>query len=159
MVRKADLNNAGDRKAISDLTQAYASDPQGGGNPLPQEKIEALPEMLANHPGAHVLLAFDANRPVGIANCVMTFSSFRAVPLLNLHDFCVISDYRGKGVASQLMQGVEQTAKDLGCGGISLEVNMTNHHARDIYHHQGFKGAREDAESDCTLFCTKEISG
>src|SRR4029434_8159590 len=83
--------------------------------PLSAEARANLIPGLVKHGGARVYLAFEENEPVGLALCFVGFSSFRAKPLINIHDIAVRPQVRGRGIGRQLLSAVEQDARTLGC--------------------------------------------
>jgi GNAT superfamily N-acetyltransferase len=137
-IRQANLHDAADCSRLIDVLDSYASDPIGLGEPLSPEVRARLPEGLRNHPTTLVLLAFVAERPVGIAICFLGFSSFKARPLINIHDLAVIPEWRGKGVGRALLAAVEAQAVARGCCKLTLEVQDHNRRARALYEHVGF---------------------
>ncbi|MGD9636003.1 MAG: hypothetical protein AB7U97_22170, partial [Pirellulales bacterium] len=92
IVVEADLDRPEHQQAIRDMLDAYSRDPMGNGRPLPPDVLERLVPELRNHPTAVVLLAYDGERPVGIATCFEGLSTFVARRLLNLHDLAVIPE-------------------------------------------------------------------
>ena len=134
-----------------DLLDAYARDPMGAGQPLPATVRERLATDLPRHPGAHCLLARDGGAAVGFATCFLGYSTFRARPLLNIHDIAVLPEWRGRAVARNLLAAVEDLGLELGCCKITLEVREDNPRARRIYEHAGFVSAQ------CSLFMEKPL--
>src|SRR5206468_8260852 len=94
----ADLNNPSHRLAIVDLLDMYCRDQFGDGKPLSAEARENLLPGLMKHGGARVFLAYDGDTPIGVAICMIGFSSFRGKPLINIHDIAVRPETRGKGI-------------------------------------------------------------
>lgn len=157
VVRKADLTRQTDREAVVAMTQAYARDPQGRGSEIESEVARRLPGFLAAHPAALVFLAYDGDEAIGIATCALSFSTFRASPILNIHDLSVRADRRGEGIARRLFEAVEAEARGLDCCRISLEVGATNEHARNVYAAWGFRGARELDPQGVKYFCELDL--
>jgi ribosomal protein S18 acetylase RimI-like enzyme len=156
-IREADLNDEADGFAIVDVLDSYARDPFGGGKPLPTSVRESLIEGLRDHPTTVVLLAFDRKKPIGLATCFLGFSTFQARPLLNLHDFAVVPEYRGKRVGKSLMQAVEEAAHQRGCCKLTLEVLDDNERAIKLYEGFGFSNYSL-GDSPSTRFLTKSLS-
>ncbi len=102
-IREADLADEADGKIVLSLLNAYAADPMGS---TKARLISALRQV----PGRLVLLAFRGVDAVGIAVCFSGFSTFRAQPLLNVHDLSVLPDYRGHGIGVALLAAVEAEA-------------------------------------------------
>ena len=128
------------------LVDAYARDPMGGGAGLAPDvraRLGAdLRERIARG-SALVLLAERGGEPVGVAICFVGYSTFRARPLLNLHDLAVLPAARGAGVGHALLDAVAARARALGCCKVTLEVREDNAVARGLYASAGFvEGAR-----------------
>ena len=127
-----------------DVLDSYASDPRGGGVPLTRDVRSRLIPMLRAHPTTLVLLAYDGNEPVGLSPVGLSIgfwgiSSFRAMPLLNIHDLAVVPAWRGKGVGRALLAAAEQRARERGCCKLTLEVQEDNTPARTLYERFGFQ--------------------
>ena len=137
-VREADYADERDAEGILDVLDSYASAPVGGGQPLAPDVRERLIPMLRQHPTSLVLLAFVDDEPVGIAVCFFGLSSFRARPLLNIHDLAVLPQYHGQGVGQALLKAVEERARRKGCCKLTLEVLDDNARARELYRRFGF---------------------
>lgn len=134
---KGDLTNPGHCKAIVDATDAYARDPMGLNNPLPDQARERLIEELKKFPCNLHLIAFMNSELAGIANCIFSFSTFYAAKVLNIHDLSVNPTFRGKGIGNALLGAVEKEAKDENCCKITLEVREDNR-AKNLYERFGF---------------------
>lgn len=156
-VRVADLSDPVQAADFVDLLDAYARDPMGGGQPLPEEVKRRLPEQARAFPGFLVLLAYDGDRAIGIANAVPGFSTFAARPLLNLHDIAVLPDYRGRGVARALLAALEAEARRRGCCKLTLEVLGGNLAAQEAYRRFGFRPYALDPEAGEARFWHKSL--
>lgn len=135
---QADLANPRHAAAVITVVNSYASDPVGGGKPLPADVRQRLVPALRAHPTTSVLLAFAGDEPIGIAVCFFGLSTFKARPLLNIHDLAVVPGYRGKGVGRALLSAVEEQARRNGCCKLTLEVQDDNGRARALYQSFGF---------------------
>jgi len=138
-IREADLAAAADAAAIVMVLDSYATDPIGGGRPLASDVRERVVPALRDHPTALVLLAFVGREPAGIAVGFFGLSTFRARPLLNIHDLAVIPRYRGSGVGTALLHAAEKRALGRGCCKLTLEVREDNAPARALYARFGFE--------------------
>jgi GNAT superfamily N-acetyltransferase len=107
------------------------------GEPLADEILANLPAALKGHGNAIAVLAFADDAPVGLATCIVSFSTFAAKPILNLHDIVVRDKFRGLGIGRSLMQEVEAEARRRGCCKVTLEV-ADNNPARRLYEREGF---------------------
>lgn len=137
-VRQADFASPVHRAAIVDVLDSYAGDPVGGGEPLARDVRERLVPSLRDHPTALVLLAFADQRAVGIAVCFYGFSTFKARPLLNIHDLAILPAYRGQGIGRGLLDAAEVHARRRECCKLTLEVQDDNRRARALYEAFGF---------------------
>src|SRR4026207_1703760 len=104
------------------MTAAYALDTMGNGAPPPDEVMTRLILAAREHPTTIIFLAYFDDRAVGIATCFLGFSTFAARPLINIHDFAVLPEYRGRGIGQALMREVERSARERECSKIALEV-------------------------------------
>ena len=154
-VRLADLHDAQDARWVVELLDMYCRDEFGDGVPLSARARENLIPGLIKHGGARVFLAFadEHAEPLGLAICLMGFSSFRGAPLINIHDIAVSPAARGKGIGTALLQAVEAEARSLGCCRISLEVRSDNSRAKKLYKQVGF-----EADEPETWFWKKHLA-
>jgi GNAT superfamily N-acetyltransferase len=157
-VRPASLSDPADAAAIVHLIDAYARDPRGGGTPLPAAVRERLAPGLAAHPTAHAWLAFEDGTAIGVCVGFLGYSTFQAMPLLNIHDVAVLPEHRGRGVGRALLAAAEQTAGAAGCCKLTLEVQDDNPPARRLYERLGFRDVRYGG-SGPTRFLAKPLIG
>jgi len=134
----ADFGNAAHCTGIIEVLDSYAADPVGGGEALAADVRDRLVPALRDHPTALVLLAVAQGCPVGIAVCFLGFSTFRARPLLNIHDLAVLPEWRGRGVGRSLLAAAEDRARRRGCCRLTLEVQDDNGRALALYGSFGF---------------------
>jgi ribosomal protein S18 acetylase RimI-like enzyme len=159
-IQLADFANRSDLRDFLELLDGYARDPMGGGRPLPGEvKMRVIPDLKARmlRGDALVLIARRAEKPIGLAVCLASYSTFRGMPVLNLHDLAVVPDERGKGVAKKLLEAVEDAARARNCCKITLEVREDNAHARRIYERNGFVDYAPADERVRTLFLERKL--
>lgn len=136
--RLANLDSPEDAHIIVSLVNDYAQDPMGGGKPLPQNVLDEMVPGMRRQPGTLVVIAEIGGQAVGLANCFTAYSTFRAKPLVNVHDLCVRHDWRGQGVGRALLEAVADEAERRGCCKVTLEVRDDNP-ARRLYERAGFK--------------------
>lgn len=154
---EADVHCNAHQRAILSLVNAYSMDAMGDGRPLSDDAKCNLLRGLRDHPTTLIFLAYDAEQPIGIAICFRGFSTFAARPLVNIHDFAVLPEYRGHGVGRGLLQAVEKKARELGCCKLTLEVQENNLKARQVYEAAGFTRAMHQKEAGECLFLSKRI--
>ncbi len=137
-VTPADLRRPDHAAALVEIIDSYARGPGGQNAPLSPQARQDMAAGLLEQPHSLVLLAWDGEEGVGAAVCFFGFSTFAARPLLNLHDFAVRPEWRGRGVGSALLDAVEERARARGCCKITLEVHDTNDRAKALYERRGF---------------------
>jgi ribosomal protein S18 acetylase RimI-like enzyme len=152
-VREADFDDRRDAEGFLEVLDSYARAPVGGGKPLPPDVRERVVPMLRAHPTSLVLLALVADEPVGVAVCFFGLSTFRARPLLNIHDLAVLPEHQGKGVGPALLAAVEEHARRRGCCKLTLEVRDDNTRARRVYRRFGF----DDYDLGQARFLVKQL--
>lgn len=129
----------------------------GGGTELNQFAKENLITALKNRPHTYIVLIFVDDKPAALANCFEGFSTFMAQPLLNIHDFAVAPEFRGRGLAKKLMSKIEEVARSLGCCKITLEVLEGNKIAQAAYKSSGFAGYELDPNMGKAMFWQKKL--
>jgi ribosomal protein S18 acetylase RimI-like enzyme len=139
-VVQADLNLPQHQRAVAELTSMYAADEMGSGAPLAPDILNRLIPGLREHPTTIIFLAYNGEKPVGIANCFLGFSTFAAKPLINIHDLAVVPECRGQHVGRALLEAVATHARKLGCAKVTLEVQENNFRAQAAYKSAGFTG-------------------
>ena len=87
---------------------------------------------------ARVLVADagDADHPdiVGYGLLLLRANSVTA----RIYSLAIAKDWRGKGLGTQLLAGLENLAMDAGCMRMRLEVRVTNETARNLYERHGY---------------------
>ncbi|THF60756.1 GNAT family N-acetyltransferase [Pseudothauera nasutitermitis] len=141
--------------ALVALLDHYAHDPMGGGEGLEPAVLDALPARLAERTDFISFLAYANKTPVGLINCFEGFSTFKARPLLNVHDIVVHADWRGCGVGQALLAAAEQAARTRGCCKLTLEVLSNNQRALAAYERAGFAPYVLDPAAGQALFLQK----
>lgn len=154
-VRQADYGHPSDAAAVVALLDAYASDPAGGGEPLPDFVKANLVRELAARPQAYSVLAFDGDLPVGLVNCIEGFSSFKCKPLVNVHDVAVLASHRGRGIAEAMLAEAERIAVERGAVKMTLEVLSGNVPAVKLYRRIGYEGYQLDPAMGSAQFMQK----
>ena len=135
---EGDLDRTDHARAFLRLLNAYVLDEMGGGPPLMGEKAGRLIAELRRFPTKLILFAKNNDSLIGMTVSFVGYSTFKACPLLNVHDFIVLAGYRGCGVGRKLMEATEAKARELGCGKMTLEVRHDNEKARQLYTSMGY---------------------
>lgn len=154
-VVRADYRNDEHAAIIVQLLDEYARDPAGGAAPLSDDVKARLVPALAVCSSAHSFIAFAGDAAVGLLNGFETLSTFRALPLFNIHDVVVSQHWRRRGIAQQLFAAAERFARERGCCKLTLEVLAGNSGARDLYRRLGFSDYNLLSEMGSALFLQK----
>jgi ribosomal protein S18 acetylase RimI-like enzyme len=154
---QANLDEVSHASALLELLDHYARDPMGGGQGLSEYVLENLLAELKKRDDLLVVLAFHGPRPAGLVNCFEGFSTFKAKPLMNIHDVVVHSDYRGQGLSTRMREKVEQLARQRNCCKLTLEVLQGNRVAQGAYRKAGFSGYQLDPAMGQALFWEKSL--
>jgi ribosomal protein S18 acetylase RimI-like enzyme len=157
-ILKADLLNETHAKATIELLNHYSKDEMGGGQELTQFVKDNLVTELQRRKNAHVVLAFETEKPVGLVILMEGFSTFACRPLLNIHDVVVLREHRGKGISKKLLAKAEEIAISLGCCKLTLEVLEGNKLAQAAYRASGFEGYELDPKTGRALFWQKKLA-
>ncbi|MFO6423630.1 GNAT family N-acetyltransferase [Motilimonas sp. KMU-193] len=140
------------------LLNAYALDPMGGGEPLAADVAANLVARLAELDHALSLICYVDGEPAGLTNAFYGFSTFKAKPLINIHDIAVNPAFRGLGISQLMLDKLEQIAREKGCCKVTLEVLEGNTVAQNAYRKAGFAGYELDPKMGRALFWQKSLS-
>ncbi len=154
----ADYSDEQQGKDICYLLDCYATDPMGGGLSLSSRVKENLVAELAKLPNAFSLICYSNDKPVGLTNCFVGFSTFNCKPLINIHDIAVLRNYRGRGIGQLMLAKVEEIARQENCCKITLEVLEGNEPAKRAYQKSGFAGYELNPELGKALYWQKIIN-
>lgn len=156
-VLPVDYHNVEHRHALVMLLDAYARDPMGGGEGLAEDVKARLCDDLAARPDAASFIAWRDGQPVGLVNCIEGYSTFKARPLMNIHDIAVLPGQRGQGVGQALLQAAQDHARARGCCKLTLEVLTGNLVALRSYERFGFAPYALDPAAGQASFMQKWI--
>ena len=156
-IRRVNYALPRDRAALTSLLNGYALDPMGGGEAIQPEVLARLCDALATKPYAFSFMAWRGDEALGLVNCFEGFSTFKALPLVNIHDLAVRADARGRGVGQALLQAVYEEAARRGACKITLEVLTGNTVAIKTYERFGFAGYQLDPAMGHAVFMQKWV--
>ena len=135
---QVDLNNSAHCEAVLQLLNDYMMDEMGTGNPMSEELGNEIIKGLKNHPAYIGFLVFAEGQFAALANCNLNFSTWKAKPLINIHDFIVSPGFRKQGVGLFLLRSIEEFAREKGYCRVNLEVRQDNFNAQNLYKKAGF---------------------
>ena len=156
-VCRADYANQAHAAALVMMLDAYARDPMGGGQALSDFAKANLVPSLAVRPQAFSILAFSADQPVGLVNCIEGFSTFACRPLVNVHDVAVLAKFRGQGIAEKMLVLAEEISRQRGACKMTLEVLQGNAGAARLYERLGFAGYQLGTTAGHARFLQKHL--
>jgi ribosomal protein S18 acetylase RimI-like enzyme len=136
-----DFENAVHCSALVNLMNEYITDKMGGGDPYSEDQKLRLIEGLKSHPAKLIYFAVTDNEFIGLITCFVNFSTFTVKPFINIHDVIVTNTWRNSGIGRQMIDRVVETAREMDCAKVTLEVRADNQNARHLYQSMGFKDA------------------
>lgn len=154
-VKPVDFGDVDQARGFVGLLDMYARDPMGGGQGLANDVKSRLASDLAKWPGSVHLMAWHGEEPIGLLNAFIGYSTFKAQPLMNIHDIAVMPPYRGQGVGQALLAALESIARERGCCKLTLEVLSGNTRARKSYQAVGFEDYALDPQMGAACFMQK----
>jgi ribosomal protein S18 acetylase RimI-like enzyme len=133
-----DLNNPKHQHALIKLMNDYMEDEMGMGKPMPDGLGTKLIIGLKKHWAYLGFFAVAGGEFAALANCNVNFSTWQTKPLINIHDFIVVSNFRKMGIGQFLLKEIEKYARKEGYCRLNLEVRHDNYKAQKLYKKVGF---------------------
>ena len=133
-----DLQNPKHCGQIIKLLNDYMLDPMGNNAPMDEGLAPKIISGLQSYSGYFGFFVLAGDQFAGLANCNQNFSTFKAKPILNIHDFIVAPECRNIGAGHFLLRGVLNYASQNGYCRVNLEVREDNHTAKSLYKKMGF---------------------
>jgi ribosomal protein S18 acetylase RimI-like enzyme len=157
-VIRVDLDDPSHRRELLRVLESYARDPMGMERELEPGEGERILDGLRAHPTSFVMLALVDGEGAGAVVCFTAFSTFQVKPFLTVLDLTVRRRHRRKGLARLLLRAVEEEARRLGCGKLTLEVREDNAGALALYGELGFHDPLLGREARRTLVLEKPLA-
>lgn len=133
-----ELQNPQHRSQLIKLLNDYMLDPMGNNAPMDEGLAPKIIAGLQTYSGYLGFFVLANDQYAGLANCNQNFSTFKAKPILNIHDFIVAPEFRNIGAGHFLMKGILNYASQNGFCRVNLEVREDNHAAKSLYKKMGF---------------------
>ena len=133
-----DLHNELHTRQVIKLLNDYMNDPMGNNAPMDESLAHQIIAGLKTYAGYLGFFVLSGDQFAGLANCNQNFSTFKAKPILNIHDFIVAPEFRTIGAGHFLMKGILDYASENGFCRVNLEVREDNHAAKSLYKKMGF---------------------
>jgi GNAT superfamily N-acetyltransferase len=112
---------------------------QAGDLPAAQDFLRAR----FNHGESVIFVAHRVSEPAGFAQLYPSYSSVSLARVFVLNDLFVHESGRRKGVASKLLEAVEDYAWSLGAVRVTLNVARNNEHGQALYEALGWRRDRQ----------------
>ena len=137
-VIQVNLHNQLHCNELIKLLNDYMVDPMGDSCPMDPALAPKIIAGLQTYPGYLGFFVLAGDQFAGLANCNQNFSTFKAMPLLNIHDFILAPEFRTIGAGQFLMKVILDFASQNGFCRVNLEVREDNHSAKSLYQKLGF---------------------
>lgn len=125
-----------DRNAVWDLLRAQFEE---HGIELPDRLVSAgLDGHFTDSTRGAVLVAKTENATVGFAILATTWTVEHGGRVIWLEELYVIPSMRNSGVGSRLLEHALETAREMGCLAVDLEVDVEHARAENLYARAGF---------------------
>ncbi len=138
LIIQVDLQNPIHCDRVIKLLNDYMKDPMGNNRPMDKRMAPNIIAGLKSHSGFLGFFVLADDQYAGLANCNVNFSTFQALPLINIHDFIVAPEFRNIGAGSFLLRGILNYASKNGYCRVNLEVREDNLTAKSLYKKMGF---------------------
>ena len=108
-----------------------------GAPPDLEKTLQYLKDRFENEQ-SKIFIALDGNEYLGFCQMYPTFSSISLKKLYILKELYVVKSHRKKGVAKELIQHAEKSAKRFNTIGLIIETRITNQSALKFYDSVGY---------------------
>jgi len=132
-------------------------------NDTPHLSLETLErDILGSPPWAITLIAKAKDHPAGYATLCPLIQLQWGVRGMDMHHLFVQPDWRGQGIATQLINAAIEIAADMGCTYMTVGTHPDNHHAQRLYQNAGFiplpeRGPRFSVKIEGKEFITNPV--
>ncbi len=107
--------------------------------PNREKQLQGL-RLILNFPDLGRLFVMRVGeKPVGMANALITASTAEGDLVLLLEDVILSREYRGRGLGRRLVEHVLKWARENGLARVTLMTDQDNQAALDFYHKLGFE--------------------
>lgn len=95
--------------------------------------------LFSGQPATHLLLAWDGDRPVGLASYAFLWPASGSSRSIYLKELYVTGDHRGAGVGRLLMDRLREIAEKNACDRVEWTTDVDNLRAQQFYKRLGFE--------------------
>ena len=127
-----------DLPAIIVLLEELSSDLERS-HDLDQQQLLANCQVLLHDPRAHILLAKDGTKTIGLITFSTRTTALHLAPSALIDELVVSEQYRGQGIGGELLEAAIEECRRLGCCEMEVGTESSNRKARDFYRKHGFE--------------------
>lgn len=138
-ITRISLDDPADRSSLQQLINQFAASAAGGGEAISPGLLAELPDQLAACPTYIGLLARVDGEAVGLLDSFWSVSTFKARPLINIHDVTINPAFQGRGIGAKMFAELEAIGRSMNCCKLTLEVLEGNTGASALYERLGFE--------------------
>ncbi len=138
-ITRISLSDPTDRSSLQQLINQFATSEAGGGEAIAPGLLHDLPDQLAACPTYIGLLARVNGESVGLLNSFWSVSTFKARPLINIHDVTINPAFQSRGIGAKMFAKLESIGREMNCCKLTLEVLDGNRRASALYERLGFE--------------------
>ncbi len=154
--RRGDLNNSNDGRHILELLNSFSLE-SSKKKPIDPEIRKTLIQNLIEFGNSFIYFVEHENNPMGIAICIVGFSTFKNAELLNIHDFYIKSEYQNQSIGDKFLKFIEADSREQNFCRITLEVYDANDRAKRLYTKNGFQGITETGKNAPMYAMSKDL--
>ena len=130
---EADFSNTDHINDLLFVLNSYKSGEMGDGIPYTEAEKARLTTQFIVNPNVLAFLIYSNGKIAGGSVCFKAFSTFTTANLLNIHDLCIVEEFRSKGLGRELTEYIVNKARELLCSRITMEVREDNGIAKSLY--------------------------
>lgn len=101
-------------------------------------------QRILDHPDQHVLLGYEKDgKIIGYVHAQLYEMLYNPYSFFNIISMAVSSDYQGEGIGSQLLDTIEEIAKEKELDGIRINSGENRKEAHTFYQKHNYESRRE----------------
>ncbi|MBI9097587.1 MAG: GNAT family N-acetyltransferase [Spirochaetaceae bacterium] len=136
---EAEFSNSDHINDLLFVLESYKTCDMGDGIPYTEAEKARLTTQFIVHPNVMAFLIYKGGKIAGGSVCFKAFSTFSTANVINIHDLCIVDEFRGQGLGRALTEYIVQKGRELLCSRITLEVREDNGIAKSLYRKFNFE--------------------
>lgn len=141
-IRLCNINDKENWIKLNRAFMAYEISDEGFWNKtdaISDEQIGTVFEEALNSPELITMMMIEEEEAIGFANLMTIFSVWAHGKALILDDLFLSGEYRGKGLGRNVMEFIENYAKENGYKRLQFQSESSNPNAHEFYTKLGYK--------------------